>query len=226
MQLFSTAKICTTLKQSISTADRTMLSSSSSNYFSSDRLTWATKSGRISQSATPLKSAIYDNQYDFISFLAIAKQLKVDFLPITWQPALDCIGGGATAEIRQSSINLQTSFAFKRFTSPLQARTLVDETVIFRAIVAEILVLSHPSIRRHSNISELLGICWDVIEETGKVWPVLVFEKATYGDLQIFMTQDRGLGLLHWESRLKLCADVGRAVADMHSNSKQVVIPA
>jgi hypothetical protein len=203
-----------------------MLSSSSSNYFSSDRLTWATKSGRISHSATPLKSAISDHQYDFISFLAIAKQLKVDFLPITWQPALDCIGRGATAEIRQSSINLQTSFAFKRFISQLQARILVDETVIFRALVAEILVLSHPSIQRHPNISGLLGICWDVIGETGKVWPVLVFEKATYGDLQIFMTQDRGIRLLHWESRLKLCADVGRAVADMHSNSTQVVIPA
>jgi hypothetical protein len=210
--MLNSLKISATLIQSISTANRTMQSSSG--------LLWSTKCGSISHSATPLKSATSNDRYDFISFLAIAKQLKVDFLPITWQLALDCIGGGATAEIRQSLINLQTSFAFKRFTSPRQAETLVDETDIFRALVAEILVLGHPSIRRHPNIVELVGICWDVIGETGKVWPVLVFEKAMYGDLENFMRQDRETGLLHWEGRLKLCADVGRAVADMHSNSK------
>ncbi len=55
-----------------------------------------------------------DQDYDFVSLLALAQKLRIEFLPITWQPALQGIGLGATAEIRQSLMNLQMSFAFKR----------------------------------------------------------------------------------------------------------------
>jgi serine/threonine protein kinase len=183
-----------------------------------------TKCGASFQSAAPAKDAATDRQYNFLSFLAIAQRLKIDFLPITWQPELDNVGAGGTAKIRQSLINLQTSFAFKHFISQ-PAQTEANEAKVFKALMAEISVLGHPTIRRHPNIIELAGICWDVVAETGKVWPVLVFEKAQYGDLQTFMRQVGGKQL-GWEDRLKLCADVGRAVADMHSNSKQLVTSA
>ncbi len=51
-----------------------------------------------------------------------------------------------------------------------------------RKLIAEILVLGHPSIYGHSNIMRLEGVCLDVSEEDKKVWPVLVFEKSQYED--------------------------------------------
>ena len=50
-----------------------------------------------------------DIHCDFLSFLGIAQMLRIDFLPITWQPALETVGHGGTAEIRQALVNLQMS---------------------------------------------------------------------------------------------------------------------
>jgi hypothetical protein len=173
------------------------------------------RSGAPIQSATLATVGITGVRCDFLSFLGIAQSLKIDFLPITWQPALDTIGHGGTAEIRQTLINIQTSFAFKRLVSTRSG----EEAKNFQALIAEISVLGQPSIREHPNIITLEGICWDIIPETEQVWPVLVFEKAPLGDLLVFMEQGAGnkLGL---EDRLKLCIDIATAVADMHSNCR------
>jgi hypothetical protein len=165
------------------------------------------------QSAAPAIVRPSSIPHDFLTFLGIAQSLKIDFLPITWQPALDTVGQGGTAEIRQALINLQTSFAFKRLISTLPA----EEARNFQALIAEISVLGQPSIRDHPNIITLEGICWDVIPETEKVWPVLVFEKARLGDLLAFMEQGAGKKL-SLEDRLKLSVDIATAVAEMHSN--------
>lgn len=52
--------------------------------------------------------------------------------------------------------------------------------------------------------------------------PVLVFEKSHLGDLYSFARSGRGKGL-SIESKLKICADVGIAIRDMHLNSKTAV---
>jgi hypothetical protein len=171
------------------------------------------KSGIPFQSAAPAIVGPTGIRHDFLTFLGIAQSLKIDFLPITWQPALDTVGQGGTAEIRQALINLQTSFAFKRLISTRPA----EEAKNFQALIAEISVLGQPSIRDHPNIITLEGICWDIILETEKVWPVLVFEKARLGDLLAFMEQGAGKKL-SLEDRLQLCVDIATAVADMHSN--------
>jgi serine/threonine protein kinase len=158
-----------------------------------------------------------DIHCDFLSFLGIAQTLKIDFLPITWQPALENVGHGGTAEIRQALVNLQMSFAFKRLTPAELPQSITDETKSFRTLIAEISVLGHPSIRDHPNIIRLEGICWDVVPGGEKVWPVLVFEKARHGDLHTFMEQAEGKRLT-LEERLNVCADIAMAVNDMHSN--------
>ena len=89
------------------------MESSPSN--SSDSLFTYNRAGISSQSAAPIEIAALDQSYNFIDILAVAPRMNIDFLPITWQPALDGIGEGGTAEIRQSLIELQMSFAFKRF---------------------------------------------------------------------------------------------------------------
>jgi hypothetical protein len=92
------------------------------------------RSGVPVQSAAPATLRITGVHFDFLSFLGIAQSLKVDFLPITWQPALDTIGYGGTAKIRQTLVNIQMSFAFKRL--------ILTEN--FQALVAEISVLGQP----------------------------------------------------------------------------------
>ena len=187
------------------------------------------RSGSESESAA-LQNPL--DVYDLIAFLGAAQTLKIDFLPIIWQPALDHIGQGATAEIREASMNVQTSFAFKRpkFKIPSDVEF---ETRVLPSLIAEMSVLSHPSIREFPNIVRLEGICFEIISEgyvfsrekpfdhsKGGVVPVLVFEKAKYGDLRNFMTTYNVGKTLSLKDRLQFCIDIARAVEEMHSNSE------
>ena len=52
------------------------------------------------------------------------------------------------------------------------------------------------------------------------MWPVLVFEKTSLGDLDHFVRYGKGR-LLPVEDKLRLCFDVGVAIRDMHENSKK-----
>lgn len=181
------------------------------------------------ESATPEKA---DFRYDLMTFLGVAQKLEIDFLPITWQPGLDRIGRGATAEIREASMSLQASFAFKRpiFQSSFEFDELEDR--ILPSLIAEISILGHPLIRQHPNIIQLEGICWEVFSGEGEsvsrdrpiqsakggIVPVLVFEKTNHGDLRGFMMNHTGKQLGFTE-RLEMCIAVAKAVADMHSNS-------
>jgi hypothetical protein len=196
-----------------------MPTSSGTDDYSSNGLHSFIVSGKPIQSAAPEKGTVTDLHCDFISFLGIAQSLKIDFLPITWQPALDSLGQGATAELRQALVNLQMSFAFKRLVSTGPAQLEMDETENFRALIAEISILGHPSMRDHPNIIRLEGICWDLVSGSDKVWPVLVFEKSQHGDLQAFMGRAEGKRLTLGE-RLNICANIALAVMDMHSSSK------
>jgi hypothetical protein len=176
-------------------------------------LTGFHSSGRFIQSATPVREYGSNRRHDFISFLATAQALDIDFLPITWQPALESIGKGGTADIREAYINIQSSYAFKRVKRSRQNQ--VTENEIFRALISEILVLGQPSIRSHPNIIRLDGICWDILPSASGVWPALLFEKSELGDAEKFVHSDFGKST-SWSDRLGLCADVGSAIHEMH----------
>ena len=173
-----------------------------------------TRSGETFQSA----SSISDQEYDLLDFLGVAQSLKIDFLPITWQPALDKLGEGGTAKIRQALVNLQTSFAFKHFKHPKSAE---QEFQTWRALIAEISVLGSPTIRYHPNVANIEGICWDVVSGEKKVWPVLVFEKTRYWDLSKFMASDRGKEL-DSKGRLDILFDIVLAVRDLHATGRSL----
>lgn len=183
-------------------------------------------SGRDSWSATPVDAPDEALVWDFLSFLASAQELKVDFLPITWQPALSDVGEGGTAEIRQSLISLQMSFAFKVI-KDAEWIDAIDESqrpeqikTHFQALIAEISVLGHHSIRKHPNVISLLGVCWHILPSS-LVWLVLVLEKAPFGDLWKFARSEIGKDL-SFEARLKLCTDIVIAVRDLHQYGKRV----
>jgi len=158
--------------------------------------------------------------YNLITFLGVIQKLQIEILPITWQAAWQAIGGGATGKINEALVDLHTSFAFKCVSD--RQKENEPESKIIQALINEVIVLGHPSIRKHSNIVELQGICWDVAFDSkgnNKVWPVLVFEKSQYGDLYDFAMLPVGRELRFME-RLKLCIDVSIAISDMHFNSK------
>lgn len=167
-------------------------------------------------SLTDITAAPSNLPGSLLSFLSIAQNLNIDFLPITWGPALNKVDRGGTSDIHQSLVNVETTFAYKRLIySELQEEK--EKEKAFQALIAEISILGQEEIRRHGNVVRLEGLCWDVVDSTDneeKVWPVLVFEKAEMGSLQDFM---KGKGEnLGFGERVELCRDVGRGIWVMH----------
>lgn len=186
---------------------------------------WSTT--RSSQLTSLTRSASVDyapqryDDYGFIAILGLAQRLGVNFLPITWQSALDSQNEdgkkwrGGQAVIHQTTVNVQASLAFKRFHRKKSASS--SETADFRDLVNELVILRHEAVRNHPHIVRLEGLCWD-IESEKEVSPVLVFEKSELGDLYHFVTHGEGR-TLPLREKLDLCVDIGIAIRDMHANS-------
>ena len=207
------------LKQVNNLAHREVCIMSARSYQDS-RLISFISSGNSSQSATLASAIATSSSFDLLTFLGIAQSLNIDILPISWDGDQAIIGQGGTAEISQSSINLETAFAFKRLSSVDSGLSEEQQTAIFEALIAELSVLGHKSMRVHRNIHRLEGICWDIEPVSERVWPVLVFEKTQHGDLKKFMESDAG-ARLDLRNRLRLCAEVATAVSDLHMNGEQ-----
>lgn len=165
---------------------------------------------KLSSGATLAYATEEYTNYGFIALLGLAQRFHVDFLPIVWQEPRGKIGRGGQASINQATLDLQISLAFKQF-----AQREVDDP--FKEIVRELIMLTHPSVQDHRFIVQLEGICWDIVED--KVWPVLVFQKTSLGDLEDFANSDTGRNL-SVEQKRGICADIGTAIRDMHANSK------
>ena len=152
-------------------------------------------------------------QSDLIAFLSIVQKYNVEYLPITWQPALNTLGVGGSGTISQSTFIPEKPLAFKRF------HDSENPDGDFLPMMSEVLILSQPPVQNHPNIVDLEGICWE-ITGTGKpgaekAVPVLIFEKASW-DLQQFMNVPEGMDMV-FEDRLKICADVGGAIVALHA---------
>jgi hypothetical protein len=171
------------------------------------------RAGSLLQTSSLDQTIPLNSQYDFLTFLGVTQQCQFDFLPITWHPALENVGKGATAEIREALIDIQMSYAFKRF-RPSEH----DEQKVFLQLISEVSILGLEGIRDHPNVIKLEGIAWD-IQANGKVWPVLVFEKTAHGDLGAFFASELGMNL-PMKERLKLCTNIGNAVRDLQSCRK------
>jgi hypothetical protein len=142
------------------------------------------RGGICSRNAAPVNPAGPYRHYGFISFLAVAQKWEIEILPITWRPALDAVGKGATAKIRQLLINLQMSFAFRRIRRV--NRGVSDDKGTFRALISEVAVLSQPSIRNHPNIIHLEGTRWDISPEIRRFGLFWCLKRRNMGTLTIF----------------------------------------
>jgi Protein tyrosine and serine/threonine kinase len=155
------------------------------------------------------------NHSHLLALLAFAQARNLDFLPIRWQEALGSIGEGGSATITQRLVTLRTSMAFKRLKSSLIPKA--DEQKAFKSLMSEIAILTTPSIRNLPYIVNIEAVCWDISESEERVWPVLVFDKATDGNLQNFLISPEGCATDILE-RLGWCGQVAEALCVLHAN--------
>ncbi|KAF8534599.1 kinase-like domain-containing protein [Trichophaea hybrida] len=146
---------------------------------------------------------------DLISFLSIVQKWDVDFLPITWNPALGDISQSGSGTICQSTFNQDLSLAFKRY------HGFGNEPGYFLPLISEVLILSQPPVVNHPNIIDLEGVCWEIKSPTNEAVPVLVFEKAAW-DLSQFMNSEEALKM-STNDRLQICTDIGNALLTLHA---------
>jgi hypothetical protein len=150
---------------------------------------------------------------DLLAVLAACQIFEIDLLPIRWQPGQDDIGLGGEARISQSVVNARTSFAFKR----VRTDRWLGGQFSFKNLLSEIHILGNKSIRNHSNIAKLLGVCWETIEDKiDTVLPVLVYEKSIYGDLARFLETPIGQAL-DFNERWSICKQILAGVTQLHS---------
>ena len=143
-----------------------------------------------------------DSHVDLLAFLATAQVNRTDFLPIAWCPSY-FLGRGGFALLNQSPVKAELSYAFKRHGKHSQAPN--EETDDFSSSITELIILKHRLIAKHPNVIKLEGICWEVTAEEDRILPVLVFEKAAYGDLFQFQDTEEGKKLTV-EEKVSLCA--------------------
>lgn len=168
----------------------------------------------IFSSAAPEEHPSKNEDLDLIDLLSIAQHHLVDFLPITWHEALGSIGEGGSAHVSQSLLNLNASFAFKRF---VRRGNRPEKALHY--IAAEIRALRSEALRSHPNIVSLVGVCWEFRAEPKSIDPVLVFPKAPLGDIHAFLVSGGGRNV-SFATKLSLCVDVAMAITTLHNTSK------
>lgn len=86
---------------------------------------------------------------------------------------------------------------------------------VIDGIVKELRIISHPPLRVHKNILDVYGLAWelDTTAKPSKVWPVLMVEYASFGNLQDCLENREPLLLTE---KLDLIYDIAEALAALH----------
>jgi hypothetical protein len=151
---------------------------------------------------------------DLLSFLSAVQSLEVDILPLVWYPALK-LGRGGYAVINQSLVNDRLSFAFKRLADPNDRPDTQYQSL--RSSMTELAILRHGNIRKHPNIIDLEGVCWEVNPSSDCILPVLVFEKAHRGSLLEFRDSEDWKNF-SVEGKLGFCKQIVKAISILHAS--------
>ncbi|GAB1317155.1 Tetratricopeptide-like helical [Madurella fahalii] len=155
---------------------------------------------------------------DFVHFLQRAQALNVRILPLVYEPRLDAVGqDGATGRVNQRVWNSRMRFAFKRFRPSLDGAGLSEmrlRRLQYKAAANEIAILSCPAIRDHPNIALFIGVGFEVVQSPMSVRPVLVYSKATGGDLATFISESQDVDE---DLILGMCGEVIKGLDALHS---------
>jgi hypothetical protein len=178
------------------------------------------RGGQIVWSSNLAQADNHDYHFDLLSFISIAQSFGIDFINITWQPALESLGKGASSTVQQAQMDATFDLAFKRSTSWSGTYTTEQQGVErYKAIIYELIALE--LLIEHPNVIDLIGITWETDGETEEVWPVLLAERSVYGNMFEFLQSATGRAL-NSLARLGICADVAKACLAVHSLGEQV----
>jgi serine/threonine protein kinase len=177
-----------------------------------------------------------------LACLSSAQFRNVDFTGISEVEGQGKLGDGGQSSVLQTRADATSVLAFRKNTpqkksfigkiyesfSKGASASVATSSEAYRQIASEILALGHPAIRSHQNIVQLIAISWEIREGTWlsktEIWPVLIFEKAHYGDLENFVRDPKKIlqskDTLSTKNMMKICAEIASAMAVIHENSK------
>ncbi|EPE35585.1 Protein kinase-like (PK-like) [Glarea lozoyensis ATCC 20868] len=175
------------------------------------------RAGRVVDCSTSTNANDHGFHFDLLSFISIAQDFGVDFISLTWQPALEALGRGATSTIQQTQIDAKFNLAFKlsmAWPEEQVADTAQQGFARYKALIYELIALE--MLADHPNVIDLVGITWETGGDTHEVWPVLLTERSTEGLMDEFLNSSTGIEL-NCQSKLELCRDVAQAGQALHS---------
>ena len=157
------------------------------------------------------------HHHNFIKFLQYAVALRVNILPLTWEPALGTVGSdGATGRVNQSLLNVHMNFAYKRFKPDLTNCRLSESQFRdqqYSAMINEMVILAQPAIRGHNSLPHFVGVCFERSPNAAEFWPVLVLVKAEQGDLGAYMSQENTTDP---QVLLRVCGEIAKGIYAVH----------
>jgi hypothetical protein len=151
---------------------------------------------------------------DLLALLSLVQILEIDILPLMWYPALH-VGRGGFAALNEAPVNKEVNLAFKRLIS--MESTSEKARGSFLSSMKEIAILRHYNVSKHPNIVDFYGISWEINLIGGQILPVLVLEKAPYGDLFRFRNSPEGKNL-SVKTKLSLCTQIAEGLAMLHAS--------
>lgn len=158
--------------------------------------------------------------YNLISFLALIADMEIDIYQVTWDGNTSPLGMGGSAVVSQTTTSGDEGIAFKRVGvknehADSHEQSLSTEARIFKILISEVTILTNPSIRNHPGIIDLEAICFetDFSYMVPKIVPVLMYQKAPYGDLEAFMESQNSFS---YEDAMRILIDILQTVAYLH----------
>ena len=171
-------------------------------------------------SVNTVSSDVPRSNYNLVTFLAVIGWYAVDYFnSFSWDFTLDIAAPSSTAKIFESMLDVNRSFVFKRMRPLSSGDPQHDEGQTYSNVIREISILRHPMLRCHPYIVKLEAVSWEIDGDT--IGPILVLEKAPYGDLAYFMTTEKGQDLSFTE-RIHICEDIASAMGALHGYSTYV----
>jgi serine/threonine protein kinase len=88
----------------------------------------------------------------------------------------------------------------------------------FQCVINDLLCLTHPPLRSHENIIDLLGLGWETSPADGdyRLWPYLILEYSSIGSLADLQKTPR---ILTHQQKLTLSLDVAKGLHAIHHSN-------
>ncbi|KIW76525.1 hypothetical protein Z517_11271 [Fonsecaea pedrosoi CBS 271.37] len=88
----------------------------------------------------------------------------------------------------------------------------------FRCVVTDLLCLTHPPVRHHPNVVDLLGLGWEISPSVDdyRLWPYLILEYTAIGNLAEFQESH---GPLPYRQKETLSQDVASGLLAVHDSN-------